>query len=402
MKNTNSFSFSDIQNAVLIGISVVYVVSMWNAVPMSNLAKALLVVIFWGAVYLAAYLFSHRLAAFKVVKTEKTAIAITATVFLLFPLLGNLVYSANANNYLASYPADDYISVKLRCDIERVGGSGSIGDQWSYYHYYNQTEFKDGDTLTVKATLPFTITSKFVEHDAIPDVGVTKSRLLRFFENGNYDRTLTMSQLIHVEERGGRRYAGSTANFRATYTLERVVPSTMNYWDMLLYGSGNSNFNFGYVVIAGHVLCLLCVGFIVFMGENASEKLQRIIEHQKCQAEETAFLKRLEGKSVRELAGVPPNIEFVGMLPKDDNSGCYGSFTVYCTSNGSCYHDQKGCCSATTPVHYFMAKTHLRPCPKCCHIHREIPTWYTEYVDILYRVKKLALQLTESEEDHIN
>lgn len=84
MKNTNSFSFSAIQNAVLIGISVLYVIAMWNAIPMSTFAKALLVVFFWCAVYLAAYLFSHRLAAFKVVKTEKTAIAITATVFLLF------------------------------------------------------------------------------------------------------------------------------------------------------------------------------------------------------------------------------------------------------------------------------------------------------------------------------
>lgn len=372
---------------------------------MSNLAKALLVVIFWGAVYLAAYLFSHRLAAFKVVKTEKTAIAITATVFLLFPLLGNLVYSANANNYLASYPADDYISVKLRCDIERVGGSGSIGDQWSYYHYYNQTEFKDGDTLTVKATLPFTITSKFVEHDAIPDVGVTKSRLLRFFENGNYDRTLTISQLVHVEERGGRRYAGSTANFRATYTLERVIPSTMSYWDMLLYDSDKSDFNFGYVLVGGHIFCLLFVVFIIFVGKKrkaALEKQQRIVEQQKRQAEKNAFIKRLEGKSVRELAGVPSNIEFVDNLPKDNRYGYYGSFTVYRTSNGSCYHEIKGCCSAIFPVHYFMVEKQLRPCSKCCHERRKVPSWYTKYIDLLNQAKKLGLQLNESKEDRIN
>ena len=96
-------------------------------------------------------------------------------------------------------------------------------------------------------------------------------------------------------------------------------------------------------------------------------------------SEKTAFIEKLNGKSIREVAGVPSNIAFVNGLPVDNNIGEYGSYTVYRSFSGSCYHQTKGCCSAYQPMHYFEAIHNLRPCSKCNPSTEKLPQWYIEY-----------------------
>ena len=50
---------------------------------------------------------------------------------------------------LNAFPADNIFSVKIDVDIHRVGGSGSIGNEWIYKHYLNDQEFLGGDILAI-------------------------------------------------------------------------------------------------------------------------------------------------------------------------------------------------------------------------------------------------------------
>ena len=93
------------------------------------------------------------------------------------------------------------------------------------------------------------------------------------------------------------------------------------------------------------------------------------------QAEKEEFIRFLGGRSIREAAKVPDNITFVHGLPRDNNDKEFGSFTVYISKNGSCYHSRKGCCSASFPRHAFTAAGKYRPCSKCCSRPVKIPQW---------------------------
>ena len=108
-------------------------------------------------------------------------------------------------------------------------------------------------------------------------------------------------------------------------------------------------------------------------------------QHKKEQAflaEKEAFIVRLKGQSIRQAAGVPAHISFINELPKDNNDAPYGTFTVYCSSSGSCYHDRIGCCSASRPIHYFKAKEKYRACSKCCTQPKSVPQWYIDYISL--------------------
>ena len=113
-----------------------------------------------------------------------------------------------------------------------------------HIHFLNNQEFKNGDILKVNAKSPFTITSRFIERDSISDVGETTSPKYNYSSNDNYKKTLTILQKVNVVENGGRKYAGSTADFEATYTLKRVIPESMTFWDMFLCTTDDSNIVF--------------------------------------------------------------------------------------------------------------------------------------------------------------
>ena len=190
---------------------------------------------------------------------------------------------------------------------------------------------------------------------------------------------------MHVVDRGGKKYAGSTADFEATYTLKRVVPESMTFWDMLLYTADDLEYGICIFLIIGQALSIVAIVFVLIRGNSKkkfAEQQEQIKKEQAFLADKNAFIMSLNGLSLRQAAGVPAHVSFVNGLPKDNNDAQYGSFTVYCSGNGSCYHDRIGCCSARRPVHYFNAKNRYRPCSKCCTKHRTVPQWYIKYTEL--------------------
>ena len=427
MGNSTTFEFSRIQKVLLCVTSIVFIVSIWEMFPLQNALKVAICCFLGLFIFLAVFSFAEYLSYFKIVSSAKMAIAITMIVFVVCPLTTSIMHNIHKREYLSSYPTDNQIYVKITCDIDRVGGSGSIGNEWAYEHYLNGEEFEDGEIVTINAQTSFAIKSRFIEQDSINDIGESTSRKYRYAEDENYKKTLTISQQVHVVERGGRKYAGSTADFNATYKLIRVIPTSMSYWDVFLYTSNNTEHSFCIALIGGQVLCIICVVFVLINGrkkqayaeeqerirkkqEEEYERIriaQKLEEEQKRKEEEQkrkeqeylvgkiAFLERLQGRGIRQAAGVPTHISFVNGLPRDNNDAPYGSFTVYCSSSGHCYHDKIGCCSARHPMHYFNVRKMFKPCSKCCSVQRSIPQWYIAYNMLKNQAKYYQIDISE-------
>lgn len=335
-------------------------------------------------------------------------IAAVMIFFVAFSLAISEVHDLHEKEYLISYPADNLIYVKITCDIDKAGESGGVGNEWTYEHYLNDKEFKNGEVVTVDAETPFSIKSRFIEHDGISDVGEAVSKQYRYSESNNYEKTLIISQKIHVVEQGGNN-AGATVDFNATYSLKRVIPDSMNDWDIFLYATNDTEYFLCVFLILGQILCVVCVIFVLITGRKEQiyiEKQKQIRIEQKLEEErqrkerefltgKAVFLQNLQGQSIRQAAGVPAHLSFVDGLPKDNNGAEYGSFTVYCSRSGSCYHDKIGCCSAYRPMHYFNAKKKFRPCSKCCTKKRSIPQWYINYNTIKKQAEYYQVDITE-------
>lgn len=150
------------------------------------------------------------------------------------------------------------------------------------------------------------------------------------------------------------------------------------------------------VGIAGVVVFVTAAGLFT---KNAIFKKRAEEERRKKEtqflAEKQAFLARLNGRTIREAAGVPNQLKLVNGLPIDNNDAPFGSFTVYRSINGRCFHDKKGCCSASFPMHYFEARPWLSSCSKCCVKHRATPQWYFEYQSLKKQAEMFHIDYTE-------
>lgn len=409
MFNDTKFEFTKLQYILLCITGIAFIALIWDMFPLDNILKVAICCFIGTFILLIVISFAECVSYFKKITSAKIATTITILVFLTFPLAISIMHGIHEQEYLESYPANNQISVRITYDIDRVGGSGSIGSEWTYEHFLNKKKFQNGDILSISAKVPFTITSRCIERDSIDDIGESTSKQYKYSQNNNYKKTLTISQKVHVTEQGGRRYAGSTADFKVIYTLERVIPTSMGYWDVLLYTSNDTEYALCLSLIAGQILCAICVIFVLINGTrkqayaNEQERIKKAqeLEKERQKKEEeflagrTQLIERLQGRSVRQAAGVPIHVSFENDLPKDNNDALYGTFTVYCSNSGSCYHDKRGCCSARHPMHYFKAQKKLRPCSKCCTERRSIPQWYTDYTTLKNQVQYYQLDIPE-------
>lgn len=319
-------------------------------------------------------------------------IIITACVFLLVPGLLFLQYRSSADDYvLARRPAGKTQDIKIEYEYERTGGSGSIGSDWSHRHYVNGERVYDGDVVSVNPSKTITVKTEIVEKDDIDDVGTTTNTVKLS------DGKAVITDTIRVTERGGRKNSGAYADFRITYTVtkvNRVVKSDeAPFFDVLMSGSDESLL-LTYILIASFAGCVISVPVVIFGGKARYEAALRAEEERKRQAflrEKDDFIRSLGGKRIRDAAGVPQNIIFVNGLPRDNNNSLYGSFTVYRSSNGTCYHNRRGCCSAYIEMHAFHAKERYRPCSKCYWGYIDIPEWYTRYIELQKKCKKYGI-----------
>ena len=439
--------FNKIQYVLLSIIAIAMIVILWIIIPITPVfIKIFLFIIISLIVFAVVFNFADSLHDIKKLSSTFAVISITALVFLAFPIANRVVYKNHEEAYLKSLEAkntiDDESKITIRITYSYVctNRSGSIGNEWTNEHFFNNKMISSGDTIIIDANKSFQITTRFTEKDDIDlnDVGETTSSSYSFIKNGSILDRITIPQKVHVEERGGRKNAGATIDFFVTYTLNRIIPQkdtpSVKFFDALLYTNNSFEYGLSIALIVGHVLSVLAIVVTIVYGnkkrsflekkeaqkkieEDWNNKVQerkareeeqkKIAEEERLrfEKEKTAFLTSLNGKSIRDVAGVPSSVRFINNLPKDNNNSLYGSFTVYYSSSGKCYHEKAGCCSARTPIHSFNAIKRYKPCSKCCKKQRTIPTWYNDYCELRRQANYYGIEsivdTANPEETHI-
>lgn len=443
------FEFSGLQIMLLHAIFVGFIVSTHRMLPLFNLPKTFLILCALGTVcfaflvFLFAILFAIYLGQFKHINSSWLAILITAVLFLLIPVTANIVintaYPICERQYLQSIPSDNQILVRVTYDIERVDGYGSVGNEWKVQHFFKSitnTEFQSGDIISVHIYAPFSILSRFTEIDSINDIGETKSKTYKYSENDNYKRTLTISQYVHIEENGGRKNAGAFVDYKVNYVLERVIPDSMGFWDIISINDVERTRCVHW--IWGELFCIAVILFVVLRGISlqkkqhiedakqaqleaeklrieverqkqleaeqrriAEEKRRAEIEYQnqlkaerqriaeeKRRAEHDELVAKYSNKTRTQIAiecGMPS--EFCmgdDDLPHSDDSdksylNLSDKCTVYLSTTGKVYHAHPACNRAAQhPVNITLVPPQRRPCMKCSPIVIDLQ-WYKRY-----------------------
>ena len=373
-------------------VSLAFITLVWRFVPIQTLLKMALVCFCGVWVFAVVAEFSARIPYFIPTAHGGKLVVIVCVVFLLFPFLINAMYESSKHVYLSSIKPDTTIGLKISYDIDRTGGSGSIGSDWSYRHYFNDIQFGSGDIMEIKASEPFTIRSRFIESDKISDIGETSSNAVVYNKENPQNGEIVITNDVFVMESGGRRYAGSYAEFTATYHAKLTIPPSMNFWEVYFHTPDNLA---RWIIVMGQLSCLCIIAYVIIEGAHRKEKIkeqERIALEKKKQEERELFIKSLGGKTIREVAGVPSHISYESGFPKDNNNQRYGSFTAYTTKSGSCYHRTPGCCSARLPVHLFVATKKYRPCSKCCVSTSTIPEWHNKYIELTKKCKEYSVE----------
>lgn len=363
-------------------VSVAFIALIWRYIPIQVYFKMALLCFAGAWIWIVISDLFERIPYFIPNAHSQKRMIIVCIAFLLFPCLINAIYEVGKYECLTARTPDATIGLQITYDVDRIGGSGSVGSEWSYHHYFNDVEFDFGDTVEIRASDPFVIRSRFVESDAISDIGESVSKPIVICQEHQENRQFIIENNVLVKEIGGRKYAGSYAEFTATYYAKLVMPPSLSFWDVYLQTCGDL---VGWLLIIGQVTCLFIVAYIIVEGTHRKEKAkaqERLAQERKKQEERELFIKSLGGKTIREVAGVPEHVTYEGDLPKDNNNQRFGSFTVYITQRGACFHRTQGCCAARFPIHIFVAKKRYRPCTKCCTVAYSIPDWHNKYTEL--------------------
>lgn len=161
-------------------------------------------------------------------------------------------------------------------------------------------------------------------------------------------------------------------------------------------GKNGRKFGYGTIISAAGVVVCGCAIKAAVDKEKEKKRLQEEAERFRKDKEE--FLLLLSGRNILDVAGVPANIRFVNGYPIDNNDSVFGSFTVYISSRGSCYHQKQGCCSARIRVHAFKLGWQYRPCSKCVSKQITIPEWYNSYKVLRDKCVKFDIPFDEQRE----
>ncbi|MBR2896379.1 MAG: hypothetical protein IKC04_00625 [Oscillospiraceae bacterium] len=293
-----------------------------------------------------------------------------------------------------------YIPASVTINAKKTN-SESIGNEIIHLYKINGVSVFDGDVVQFRLFNTNTFFSEIRESDpSNDDVGNSVDERLCTISDLNDG--IVIKQNISVHESHGKR-AGNTATYTVTYraVLNKKIPlSSQDLREepkkqtrpelknisitrgQVLKQDGYSRYIAVALII---VLSLWIIG--KYTRETATAREDYRLEQKKKQqfaAEKAAFIKKVAGKTIRELANVPCNIVFNERnLPIDNNDARYGSFTVYRSKSGACFHRKKGCCSAHYETHAFIAKSsRLNPCTKCCREGISIPPWYQEYLNL--------------------
>lgn len=431
MSQENQYLDCAMWQSGIIAAIVLYIT--WHWFDISNIVKLII------GLAIAASLFALFLILPFFHKRLVGTTALLLIVLLTIPIPAAINYLSKSQNsaYLTSYPTDEQIHFRVNYSVERIETAGSLGHDLSYSHYLNEKAFSSGDLFSYNVYTPLKFSTVIVEHDQIDDVGEGFTKTFRFSENHNYTHPFTVStDTIRVKEKGGRNNAGSYSDFVVSYTLTRIIPEDTSFFSLYLLESPSETYHLRYsLLIAEAFIGVVCI-FALVIGiprrksviealklQQEQEDLERARQRQlaivtakrekeqrlaqeaamqlrikaekaaKKEEEKATFILNLDGKTIRQAAGVPNNIRYLNGLPVDNNNSQFGSFTVYRSKSGNCYHEQSGCCSAHIPMHIFNAKPRYKPCSKCVREqkYKYAPYWHSKYMELTRKCKELGL-----------
>ena len=155
-------------------------------------------------------------------------------IFLALPVIITAVYFVQHNNYMNSIPKNHKVAFEVDCTTKYLDGAGSLGDELTYEHSIGENAFRDGDTIEIDVSHPFSIISTIIEDDGIDDVGITESEHYEY----SLEDQINITNVVRVKEKGGRKNQGAYAIFSINYVLTRTVPESFTFWD--IYFSSDS------------------------------------------------------------------------------------------------------------------------------------------------------------------
>ena len=394
--NNHPQKYSRFQYAVLCAIALGFVFFITRFIPDKyRFAKTM---VFLLGVPLICIVVISTTKSFSVLRNINAWISIvfTAILVLLVPAMMTVSYYSHLNDYRTSIPSNNCIPFRINANVKKTGGSGTVGNDWRYNHTINNIPFKNGEIVELNINNPFTITSTITENDAIDDVGTVTSEEYHFGESEDYTEEIVITNSVRVDERGGRNNSGAYAVFSVKYSINRVLPEDCSFFDVYFFTERQTDRFVLWVILFLGLGSILFIVFLLYANKRRKIELEaerKAEEERQFQAEKSAFIASLEGRNLRDVAGVPAHIRYKNGLPVDNNDTEYGSFTVYLSHNGKCFHGKKGCSSAYLPTHYFTAKRHYKPCTKCGYRYYDIPEWHVKYMAL-----KLSAQKYEIEE----
>ena len=370
--------------------------------------------------------------------SEKLFFLIVFVIIVVIPfaisLQANTVLSKNAISYSRSSPSGKYVPVRVSIERE-VTRDNNIGYDMFYEYSINGIAVSDGDVIFIDEKQFQKITSQISEFDeAKSDEGGNSTIAKLSFSHSNSKR---VTHKVSVRENGGQ-YSGKARVYKVTFIFTKLSASSLPMRSIPYYSySKPIGVKFSLIVLS---VLYLFLGLFAVLGqqekarcerikreieaENAAEEKRRLeeekerekhdlvkrimvaceseVEHRKRiddfrEKERQGFLTNINGDTIRDVARVPQNVRFVisnGMeVPVDNNDEQFGSFTVYISHNGKCYHQWRGCCSATVPYNRVLTLGKYKPCSKCVKKIKPIPDWYTEYIRLKEQCKEHGIDV---------
>lgn len=247
----------------------------------------------------------------------------TAIVVLLIPSIMTVIYYSHYNSYLTAIPENNRVAFRITADVKYTGGSGNVGNEWLYKHAINNTAFEDGEIVEVNVREPFIITSTITEIDGIDDIGLSTSEEYHFKKQSDYTEELVITNSVKVVERGGRKNSGAYATFSVKYHINRVLPADFTFFDVYFFADNQTERVLLWGVLFLGLGSILYVVFLIRAGKKREDQLaieRKAEEERKFQSERNAFITRLGGKRLRDVAGVPLNITYRDGKPVDNNN----------------------------------------------------------------------------------
>lgn len=271
---------SNPQKIILFVISVIFLVLVWNMIPIPTPLKIILYILITPLTLALVFFVLYVLEYIDLSDSFSKSLIPILIVFLVIPLSLNLVVLFRHDDYIASLPVPEKIDLLVSCDVDCIKDSG-VGNEWVYSHEINGSRFKNNDVVNADIDNLLTFKTTITEYDDIDDVGEYSTT--HSDNTGLYDYNYT-KKVIHkvtVKECGGKRNHGASADFIVTYTIQRkpqnlfksdIIPieiqlAPVGFWTLLFFTD-----NIVETCIISYVLLSEILFFAMLSVESIREK----------------------------------------------------------------------------------------------------------------------------------